>query len=113
MLIIGKPQDKIRANAIASRLQPSHAVHFPRNFEELMLFLDTADFYFVGDGGIAHIGAALGKKAVVLYGETNPIEWRPLSKKVETFYHPTHVNHLNDEAIFQVLKRIRNSGRDN
>jgi len=113
VLIIGQQQDERRANALRSRLQPPHVVHFPRSFEEFMLFLNAADFYFVGDGGVAHIGAALGKQAVVLYGEINPIEWRPLSKKMETFYHPTHVDHLNEETIIQALKRIRNSGRDN
>jgi len=113
VLIIGQPQDKERAQAISERLKTPHVVHFPRNFEEFMLFLDAAEFYLVGDGGVGHIGAALGKKGVVLYGGTTPTEWRPLSNKMETFFHPTHVDHLNDEAIFQALKRKINSGRDN
>jgi hypothetical protein len=42
---------------------------------------------------------------VALFGETNPVEWRPLSTKVEVFYHPLHVDRLSDEAIFEALKR--------
>ena len=113
VLIVGQPQDEIRALQIAEKLKAPHLVHFPRNFGEFMLFLNAADYYFVGDGGIAHIGAALGKPAVVLFGETNPIEWRPLSSKVETFFHPVHVDRLNDEAIYHALMRIRNGERDN
>ncbi|MCC5831493.1 MAG: glycosyltransferase family 9 protein [Chlamydiales bacterium] len=113
VVIIGEAQDRVRAWQIAARLKTPYVVHFPRNFEEFMLFLEAADMYFVGDGGIAHLGAALGKPAVVLYGETNPIEWRPLSLKAETFYHPTHVDCINDEEIFQGLKRIRTRERDN
>jgi ADP-heptose:LPS heptosyltransferase len=113
VVVIGQIQDRIRAEEIASHLKGPHLVHFPRNFDEFMLFLKAADSYFIGDGGIAHIGAALGKPSVVLYGETNPAEWRPLSKKALTFFHPEHVDYLNDEAIYQALKRIRTCGRDN
>lgn len=113
VVILGQDQDQNRARQIADRLKAPYLVHFPRNFEEFMLFLDAADLYFVGDGGIAHIGAALGKPAVVLYGETNPVEWRPLGSKTETFFHPVHVDHINDEAVYQALKRIRNCGREN
>ncbi|MCH9626769.1 MAG: hypothetical protein S4CHLAM2_03970 [Chlamydiales bacterium] len=107
VLIVGQPKDASRAQALATQLNMHHLVHFPRNFEEFMVFLDAADYYFVEDGGVAHIGAALGKRGVILYGETNPIEWAPLSKKVTTFYHPVHVNHLEDEKIFEALKRMR------
>ncbi len=113
VLIVSQPKDAQRAHALAAQLNMDYLVHFTRNFEEFMVFLDATDYYFVEDGGVAHIGAALGKKAVVLYGETNPVEWAPLSKEVTTLYHPVHVNHLNDEQIFAALKRMRDSGRDN
>ena len=99
--LIGEPGDKKQAHAIALFLKMPHSVHFPRTFAEFMVFLDKADFYFVEDGGSAQIGAALGKKGVILFGETNPIEWPPLSKKWRFF------------SSFQALKRIRKSGRDN
>ncbi len=113
VMIIGRPEDMPRANGIAARLNMPNNVYFPRNFDEFMLCLDSADVYFVGDGGVAHIGAALGKKGIVLFGETNPIEWHPLSKKMETFYHPSHVDQLDDRMILEALTRITNSGRDN
>ena len=117
VLITGQKNDRVRAEAIAAGLHMEHHVHFPRNFDEFMILLDASDLFFVGDGGVAHIGAALGKRGVVLYGETNPVEWSPLSKRMKTFYHPEHVNYLNDEAIFQALNeninKVRDCGRDN
>jgi ADP-heptose:LPS heptosyltransferase len=103
--ILGQKADRLRADALAMRLRMEAHVHFPRNFDEFMVLLDTSDIFFVGDGGVAHIGAALGKSIVALYGETNPEEWRPLSKKAEIFYHPIHVDRLQTQAIFEALKR--------
>jgi len=104
VLIIAEKNDHTLARAIQSELSMDCSVHFPRNFDEFMVLLDASDVLLVGDGGTSHLGAALGKAAVVLFGITNPIEWRPLSKKVETLYHPEHVDHIDDEAIFQALK---------
>lgn len=105
LIITGQPQDAERAKALAQRIEGSHSMHFPRSFDEFMVLLNASDLYFVGDGGVAHIGAGLGKKAVVLFGETNPLEWAPLSKEVQTFYHPKHVGELSDEPIYEALKR--------
>lgn len=105
VVIIGQEVDKERAMAISKMLIVPHLIHFPRNFETFMVLLHLSDLYFVGDGGIAHLGAALDKHAVVVYGETNPIEWQPLSKQVSCFYHPTHVDYLSDEEIFYRLEK--------
>lgn len=110
--IIGQSQDRERAQAIASRLRMPACVHFPRNFDEFMVLLDTSDLFFAGDGGVGHIGAALGKRGVALFGATSPVEWRPLSKKVETLFHPMHVDCLSYQVIFEALKRMRLCGRN-
>lgn len=103
--IIGQKDDRLRADALAMHLQMKSHVYFPRNFDEFMVLLDASDLFFVGDGGVAHIGAALGKKVVALFGGTSPIEWSPLGTQVEVFYHPLHVDSLPDQAIFEALKR--------
>lgn len=105
LLIIGQPQDAERAEALSQKILGNYSVHFPRNFDEFMVLLDASDLYFVGDGGVAHIGAALGKKGVVLFGTTNPIEWAPLSRGMETFYHPEHVDALSDTVISGALRQ--------
>lgn len=115
--IVGQSQDRERANMIKENLQIPCSIHFPRNFEAFMVLLDSCDLYFVGDGGVAHIGAALSKKEVVLFGETNPVEWGPLNQDAEVFYHPVHVDKLSEHEIFQALKRklkeVIDCGRNN
>ena len=74
VLITGQKKDEERAKTIQKLMKIPTELVFPRNFEEFMVTLDAGDLFFVPDGGVAHIGAALKKKGVVLYGETNPIE---------------------------------------
>ena len=104
-VIVGQEPDLERSNFIAKGLKCPHVIYFPRNFAAFMVLLDLCDFYFVGDGGVAHIGAALKKKLVVLFGETNPTEWSPLSSDPVCFYHPSHVNFLSDNEIFAALDK--------
>lgn len=103
VLIIGQKKDEPRARAIQEALRVPHLLYFPRSFEEFMVLMKMSDFYFVGDGGIAHIGAAMDKPQVVLFGETNPKEWAPMSRKAVTFYDPIHVNRLSDQKLQNAL----------
>ena len=106
VILIGQKKDEARARAIQEGLRVPYIVHFPRTFDEFMVWIDMSDFLFVGDGGIAHIGAALDKRQVVLFGETNPKEWAPLSYKARTFYDPLHVNRLKDEVLENALTEM-------
>lgn len=106
VLLIGEKKDAPRALAIQEALKVPHTLYFPRNFEEFMVLLNRSDYYFVGDGGIAHLGAALDKSQVVLFGETNPSEWAPLSRKARMHYDPLHVNRLSDEHLQNSLMEM-------
>lgn len=116
VLILSQLKDQFRAQALSSQLTAPHYLHFPRNFEEFMVLMEASDLFFVGDGGIGHISAALEKRAVILFGETNPVEWAPLGGDVSTFYDPIHVNRLEDEKLFVALRsKLQEviSGREN
>ncbi len=102
-VIIGEKKDQKRAEAIGRRLKMACYLYFPRSFEEFMVLLDLCDLYFVGDGGMAHIGAALGKSGLVLYGQTSPVEWGPLSSSMSALFHPEHVDALSDELMIETL----------
>lgn len=105
VLLVGQECDRERMKKIASFLKPSHRLFVPKNFEEFMVLLNAADLYFVADGGIAHIGAALDKHAVVYFGMTRPSEWRPLGNHCETLYHPKSVNALPEERLLRALRK--------
>lgn len=104
VVILGQPKDELRAKALVAQLTVPYVLHFPRNFEEFMVLMKSSDLFFVGDGGIAHIAAAMDKKVLVLFGESTPIEWAPLGMDVTTLYDPIHVNRLKDDKILATLK---------
>ncbi len=104
VIVLGQPKDSLRAQALVSELRMPYLLHFPRNFEEFMVLMKASDLFFVGDGGIGHVSAALGKKGVVLFGETNPVEWAPLGEGVSTLYDPIHVNRIKDEKLLVILR---------
>ncbi len=101
--IVSMKKDEKRAADIAHFLKVPHTLHFPRNFDSFMVVLDSCSHYFVGDGGIAHIGAALGKKGVILFGQTDPVEWHPLSRKMISLSHPDHVDRIDQKQIEAAL----------
>jgi len=105
VILVAQKEDKMRAEEIGRSLKVPFEMHFPRNFDAFMVLLNSCDLYFVGDGGIAHIGAALGKKMVVLFGESSPHEWHPLSSEATCFYHSESVNCIPDEKIITTLEQ--------
>lgn len=111
VLLLGQKKDELRARAIAQGLRVPYLLTFPRSFDEFMVWLQMSDFFFIGDGGIAHLAAAMNKKQVVLFGETNPLEWAPLSHRAHCFYDPLHVNRLKDDLLEDALTEMI-CGRD-
>ncbi|MCH9611175.1 MAG: ADP-heptose--LPS heptosyltransferase 2 [Chlamydiales bacterium] len=111
VLIVGQKRDEIRAKAIAQGLRLPYLLHFPRSFDEFMASIHASDYFFGGDGGVAHIAAAMNKRQVVLFGETNPKEWAPLSLKARTFYDRLHVNRLDDDQLENAVLEMM-SGND-
>lgn len=105
VLILSQQAERPRAEAIARRLTLPHEVIVPDSFATFMLWLNLSDLYFIGDGGIGHLGAALGKPGVVAYGdETTCPQWHPLSEQVKTFSHAKGVNAIPSEQLVTALQ---------
>jgi len=45
--------------------------------------LQASDRYLGNDSGVSHLAAAVGCRALVLYGPTDPVRWRPAGAPVE------------------------------
>jgi ADP-heptose:LPS heptosyltransferase len=103
--IVAMSGDRKRAESIAEELSAPHQLHFPRNFDEFMVLLGKADLYFVGDGGVSHIGSGFGKRGVVLFGEATSDVWGPMSAKFQCLSHPVDVNQLTDNEIMDALSQ--------
>ncbi|MFT4551972.1 MAG: ADP-heptose:LPS heptosyltransferase [Chlamydiales bacterium] len=73
------------------------------DIETFVTLLDLSDLIFIGDGGIMHIAAAMGKPQVTLFGETLLEEWQPLSEKATCFHHPENASEISREQVLKAL----------
>ena len=62
------------------------------------------DICFLGEGGSMHMAAGLGIPQVVLFGNTSPTTWSPLSAKSTTLKDISNVNNIPKKVILLALK---------
>ncbi|HEX9879497.1 MAG TPA: glycosyltransferase family 9 protein [Candidatus Binatia bacterium] len=59
----------------------THVVH-GLSLGRLAALLAGCDLYLGNDSGTSHLAAAVGVPTVVLFGPTDPVQWRPRGKRV-------------------------------
>lgn len=99
------PSDRPAAEAIASKLKMPCRVDLPQSFRGFLQALQRSTCSLLSNGGTAHLMAALGKPGVALFGGASPQEWRPLSSRVSTLFHPEGVEALPNSDIENILKK--------
>jgi ADP-heptose:LPS heptosyltransferase len=100
------PADRARAELLANGLQmPAQVISTP-SFDAFVSLIASVDAFFIGDGGIMHLAAALDKPQVVLFGGTKIWEWAPLSEQAICLSDPHNVNFIPEETILQALEKI-------
>lgn len=106
VIINCEPADFDRAKLLAKGLRmPSEVIPTP-SFSTFISLIASVDAFFIGDGGIMHLAAALDKPQVVLFGGTKIWEWAPLSEKAICLADPHNVNFIPEETILQALEKI-------
>jgi heptosyltransferase-2 len=58
------------------------------SLDQITAVLSAVDLIVTNDTGPAHIGAALGRSTLVIFGPTNPLTTRPFSPLAEVLRHP-------------------------
>src|SRR4026209_1985726 len=58
------------------------------SLDQITAVLDRADLIVSNDTGPAHIGAALGRPTIVIFGPTNPLTTRPFAPEATVLWHP-------------------------
>src|ERR1044071_5226249 len=58
------------------------------SLDQIAAVLDRADLVVKNDTGSAHIGHALGRPTIVIFGPTNPLTTRPFAPDAEILRHP-------------------------
>ncbi|HJP93035.1 MAG TPA: lipopolysaccharide heptosyltransferase II [Pyrinomonadaceae bacterium] len=89
VLLIGSRDEADVSQEVASRMRNRPVVLTGETtLDQIVAVLATADLVVTNDTGPAHIGAALGRPTIVIFGPTNPLTTRPFSPDAEILRHP-------------------------
>lgn len=82
VLLLGGPREAgVLAEIVASLRSPVPRLEERVSVRQLAALLARADLFVGIDSGPAHLAAAVGTRAVVLFGAALPAQWRPLGEE--------------------------------
>jgi ADP-heptose:LPS heptosyltransferase len=70
-------QEEAIASRVRNEMRDSAVVPEALGLRELIALVAGSSLFVGNDSGPAHLAAATGRPAVVIYGATNPAQWRP------------------------------------
>ena len=89
VLLIGSKDELDVSNEVASRMQQRPIVLTGKtSLDQITAVLATVDLVVTNDTGPAHIGAALGRPTIVIFGPTNPLTTRPFAPEAVVLRRP-------------------------
>jgi heptosyltransferase-2 len=89
VLFIGSQEEAEVSSDVTRRMRNRPVVLTGKtNLDQITAVLATVDLIVTNDTGPAHIGAALGRPTIVIFGPTNPLTTRPFSPNAEILRHP-------------------------
>jgi len=89
VLLIGSKDEAEVSRDVTSRMRHHPIVLTGKtNLDQITAVLSTVDLIVTNDTGPAHIGSALGRPTIVIFGPTNPLTTRPFSPLAEILRHP-------------------------
>jgi len=89
VLLIGSKNEADVSRDVTSRMRNRPVVLTGKtSLDQITAVLSTVDLIVTNDTGPAHIGAALGRPTLVIFGPTNPLTTRPFAPVAEILRHP-------------------------
>ncbi len=89
VLLIGSRDEAEVSKDVMNRMRHEPVVLTGKTtLDQVTAVLATVDLIVTNDTGPAHIGAALDRPTIVLFGPTNPLTTRPFSPAAEILRHP-------------------------
>ena len=89
VLLIGSKDEADVSDDVTNRMQHRPIVLTGKtSLDQITAVLAAVDLIVTNDTGPAHIGAALGRPTLVIFGPTNPLTTRPFSPAAEILRHP-------------------------
>lgn len=89
VLLIGSKAEMDVSREVTNRMRNRPVVLTGQTtLDQIAAVLSQVDLIVTNDTGPAHIGAALGRRTIVIFGPTNPLTTRPFSPFAEILRHP-------------------------
>ena len=89
VLLIGSKDEADVSQDVTNRMRHHPIVLTGKtSLDQITAVLAAVDLIVTNDTGPAHIGAALGRPTLVIFGPTNPLTTRPFSPVAEILRHP-------------------------
>src|SRR5690349_4074222 len=89
VLLIGSKDELNVSEDVVRRMQNQPVMLTGKtSLDQITAVLDRADLIVTNDTGPAHIGAALGRPTIVIFGPTNPLTTRPFAAEAEILRNP-------------------------
>lgn len=89
VLLIGSKDELDVTEEVVRRMQNKPVLLTGKtSLDQITAVLDRADLIVTNDTGPAHIGAALGRPTIVIFGPTNPLTTRPFAPEAEVLRNP-------------------------
>ena len=89
VLLIGSKDEADVSRDVTSRMRNQPVVLTGKtSLDQITAVLSAVDLIVTNDTGPAHIGAALGRPTLVIFGPTNPLTTRPFAPVAEILRHP-------------------------
>jgi heptosyltransferase-2 len=89
VVLIGSRDEIDVSQDVASRMRHQPIMLTGKTtLDQVVSVLAIVDLIVTNDTGPAHIGAALGRPTLVIFGPTNPLTTRPFSPEAEILRHP-------------------------
>ena len=89
VLLIGSQEEAEVSQEVMGRMRHKPVVLTGKtSLDQITAVLANVDLIVTNDTGPAHIGGALGRPTIVIFGPTNPLTTRPFSPEAEILRHP-------------------------
>lgn len=86
ILLMGSPKDRAVCEEITAIVPEAHNLAGTTSLSEAIALISRAAAVVTNDSGLMHIGAALGRPVVAIYGPTDPRHTPPLSELAKVLW---------------------------
>jgi ADP-heptose:LPS heptosyltransferase len=80
-IITAVSSDEEKASEICRGIGDGAYVYKTANVMDFAAIVSMCNILITGEGGASHIGAAAGTRVITLFGEANPVVWRPYGEQ--------------------------------